>query len=353
MIIIVLAGGAAYIALLNGEYDLEENMSIWAPKELVFGRVNNLTSWEEWFFSKDKYHHYTISENPVGENAWFSWTEDSLKTEGKLTATKVIHSSLIEQKAYHQKKIGQIDYQITWNFHSKEDSTYIDLKVKRKLDFLSKAVQLIKGKPNENTLKSLTDKRLKSLKTKIVNDMAVYSVHVDGIMNTPPTPYIFSTQAARNIPENLIEKHLHSVESLKKFAKTNEIELSGQEFILFNQIDEERQSVIISSCIPVAREVQITDPASNILSGMIEEQMVLKSTLRGHYRNMPELWDKARIYLKENKLRQNHLLSVREVFKITMADSHNPAEWITELYIPIENITEIELSSEIPENQNL
>ena len=60
----------------------------------------------------------------------------------------------------------------------------------------------------------------------------------------------------------------------------------------------------------------------------------LKTTLKGNYTNLSEAWTEAYKYISENNLEQSDLKPF-EIYQNDPGEFPNPADWITEIYIPI------------------
>ncbi len=82
---------------------------------------------------------------------------------------------------------------------------------------------------------------------------------------------------------------------------------------------------------------------SNILNGYIEKTRAVKVTLKGDYTNLDEAWKAAMTYLKDNNLEQSDQHPF-EIYLNDPGDTPNPANYLTEIYIPIKEnvVTETE-----------
>ena len=96
------------------------------------------------------------------------------------------------------------------------------------------------------------------------------------------------------------------------------------------------ETVIMSNGIPVSEKVTITDD-SGVLCGYIPKTKVLKTTLKGNYTNLSKAWTESMNYLAENNLEQSDIKPF-EIYTNDPGDFPNPADWITEIYIPLKVI---------------
>src|SRR5699024_9495477 len=112
---------------------------------------------------------------------------------------------MIEQSLTTKGRIGKTSYNLLWDFEEENDSSYVSLHVKGKQDFWSKAISLFKNDPEFiNRLRNKTDQELHRLKTKVLKDMEVYSVNVDGVKTVSSQNYLYISQASKNDSESLL-----------------------------------------------------------------------------------------------------------------------------------------------------
>ncbi|HLS29236.1 MAG TPA: GyrI-like domain-containing protein [Flavobacteriaceae bacterium] len=337
LILIILVGGAAYVALIDGKFTYNENVELKAPRDLVFQEINNLKNWESWsdFKNNDMQLHY--SEKTTGDDAFFTWKNKESNIAGDLINTKVERSSLIEQKGNFEERIGSTSYRTKWDFNKEGDTTYVYLEINGKLDFKAKAFRLFKGDSAQKHFDSRIQKNLNRLKEEVIKKMEVYSINVDGVKTTAGRDYVYTSQSLKNEPESIAKNRLEQTEKLHSFLENQSRKAKGSPFMIYNTIDRAHQNVIVSFALPIQidKDIELEDTEKNILMGTQESQRVIKGTLKGNYQNIPKLWEAINTYLKNNQLEQDSQAKAYEVYKVTRQETENPAEWITELYVPI------------------
>ena len=89
----------------------------------------------------------------------------------------------------------------------------------------------------------------------------------------------------------------------------------------------------MSNAIPVRDRVIITG-VFDILCGYMPKSKVLKTTLKGNYTNLAQAWKETMAYIYENEIVQSDLKPF-EVYTNDPGMFPNPADWITEIYIPL------------------
>jgi effector-binding domain-containing protein len=92
-------------------------------------------------------------------------------------------------------------------------------------------------------------------------------------------------------------------------------------------------NVIMSNGIPINERIEI--PAdSDVSINFIPNTKVLKTTLTGNYTYLPKAWEATMTYLAENGIEQSNLEPF-EIYTTDPGNYPNPADWKTEIYIPI------------------
>jgi predicted transcriptional regulator YdeE len=124
------------------------------------------------------------------------------------------------------------------------------------------------------------------------------------------------------------------------------VRTTGGPFTLYHKFDEENDAVMFSVCYPVA-EKMITTAGSGVLTGFLKHGTYYKTTLKGSYEYSDKAWKAATEgseYLTGYKVVENG-----EPFEIYGNNPHetpNPADLITEIYIPVEKA---EVVDQLPE----
>ena len=119
------------------------------------------------------------------------------------------------------------------------------------------------------------------------------------------------------------------------YMERNNLPKNGAPFILYNSIDETNSTAIFSAAV-ATRDKVVTPNTSSVLCGSLPRQKVVKTTLNGNYKNLEEAWKKTETYILKNKLEKNTSGMPMEVFVVSSENTANPANWVTELYIPIQ-----------------
>lgn len=307
LVLIAFIGMAIYVAVQPNEFEVRETKTIDAPKAVVFQTVADTTDVDWSSFWKTSETLQTTSKHP----------NDSIQQT--FTSTRIKHSEL------------------KWQFESTSDGA---TKVIRTLEsdnvsFMTKAKFALFGGQVEE-LSSQFKNDLDNLDKKVAASMAVYSIKINGITEYGGGFYLYkSISSNASNKKATMEKQFAEI---NKFMDVHNITASSMPLTLYIEMDPENGNVIMSNAIPVSERVIVAED-SNILSGYMERTKAVKVTLRGNYTNHKEAWHSARKYLKDNGLVASDS-SPFEIYKNDPSKIPNPAQWITEIYIPITENTE-------------
>lgn len=337
LILIFLIGSAIYFGTKDGTYEIRDSKTIQAPTEVVFQKVNNLKSWETWspWIAEDANHSFTYAEKSSGEGSSFSWDG---KTGGSIVTTKVIPNKEIEQDLTVMSSLGERNSNIHWDFEEVDDgATKVTWIMKGVHTLTDKVSSAILGNDFNLDIHNKNRLALNKIATEIEDDMTHYSINVDGITQYGGGYYMYTTTVAKQHEVN--ERLEAMLQEVSSFIERNHINPSGKPLAIYNEIDDINGTVIFSAGIPVKEQV-ITPEGSPIVSGFMENISAVKISLKGDYKHLPEAYIKGRTYINKNSLQINPNAKIFEVYDTDPSKIRNPAEWVTDIYLPI--ITEQE-----------
>ncbi|TVZ25639.1 effector-binding domain-containing protein [Gillisia sp. Hel_I_86] len=338
LLLIVIIAGAIYVATKDGNYQVEETAVIHAPVPVVFNEVNNFKNWDQWGPWMDDSDDIIInySEKTIGENASYSWKSEEMG-DGSIRNTKVIPDLAIEQQLIFKSPYGESQSDVYWDFVEVEEGTKVTWGIQGKQSFMDKLAFTFMDKSFPEMIRPMYQEGLEKLNSVVLEKMSSYSVNVDGITTHGGGFYMYSTTATKisQIPSKM-QKMLADV---SLYMEQNNIPSMGNPFVLYNNWDEQNNSAIYSTGY-FTPSLIITPTESTVLNGMMPVQKVVKTTLKGDYKNLKEAWDAAYKYTQENNLPVNPNSPAFEVYSIGPDKSPNPANWVTEIYIPLLEVEE-------------
>ncbi|HET8838975.1 MAG TPA: GyrI-like domain-containing protein [Flavobacteriaceae bacterium] len=334
LILIAIIGFSLYIATLSGDYQVEESKVVQAPLEMLFDDVNNYKTWEKWgpWTKNNTEMIVTYTEKTSGEGAGYSWKSDQM--EGSIKTTEVIPGNSIEQEVVFKTPLGEAKSEVYWLFETKENGTEITWGMKGEQQFWEKAYELTQDSTRTEMIRPMLKNGLNNLAAFVKKAMEVYEISVDGTTMHSGGYYMYMTTASRNTGKALETKVQKIIPHVSLYMKQNNIPIAGAPMTVYNNFDEQNATVIISVGIPTSSRI-ITPEQSEVLCGFLPNQKVVKATLKGNYDHLPEAWAAAKNYILENGYEMNKASNPFEVYLVNPDEVHNPAEWITEVYLPI------------------
>lgn len=293
---------AIYVAVQPNSFTISESTTIAAPKSVVFDAVADSTENDRSYFWKSSETFTTEQSHP--------------------------NDSIIQN--FTSGRIKQSD--LKWMFESNPDgsTTVTRMLIADKLSFMTKAKFALFGDRMEELTKQFkTD--LKNLDKEVVESMAVYTVKSDGVTDYGGGFYLYKTISSTGNNKNATMAK--QFKEISAFMNSHNITASGRPMSIYIEMNLENGNVIMSNAIPVSENILVAED-SNILSGYMERTRAVKVTLKGNSSHLKEAWETARKYVKDNNLETSGM-SPFEVYKNDHASLDNPADWITEIYIPI------------------
>ncbi|WP_373059832.1 GyrI-like domain-containing protein [Zunongwangia sp. H14] len=334
LILILIIGTSIYVATLNGDFQIEETKIINAPKEVVFNEINELRNWQDWEpwsgEAEDMILNY--SDNTSGEGASYSWKSEKMGN-GAITTTKVNPFSSIQQEITLDAAFGESQNEVYWKLEKVENGTQVTWGMKGEQSFMEKAAFMFREESLSEMMQPRFAKGLQNLSAAIEKKMDVYAISVDGITQHGGGYYMYTTTASKVSQIN--EKMGNMIEDIAAYMDQNNIERTGNPFVLYNEWNQENNSAIFSAAYFTPNEV-ITPAESPVLTGYMPNQKVVKTTLKGNYDNLQEAWDKAYAFIQQNNLQLSEEGKAFEVYLTGPEKSKNPAEWLTSIYIPVQ-----------------
>ncbi|WP_405205590.1 GyrI-like domain-containing protein [Aquimarina sp. LLG6339-5] len=335
LLLILIIGGGAYVAMIDGKFQLEESRVIDAPDELLFNTVNEYKTWKKWNPWMDNSDDLILGygNQTSGNGASYNWKSET-QEDGKMKTVKVAPFSSIEQKlSIVLPVVDEITNDVYWNFERLESNkTKVTWGIKGEQGFMEKLFWMTKDSTMSESLRPMYKEGLEKLDTYAKEKMKEYSINVDGVTEHPGGFYMYMATAS-SIAE-IPQKTEQMIPSVVSYVQQNKLPQTGMPFTLYNEYNEAQGTAIYSTGVPVREEV-ITPADSNILCSSLPKQRVVKITLNGDYINLKEAWETGYKYIDQNGLEANPESSAFEVYRSNATLQPNPAAWITEIYIPI------------------
>jgi effector-binding domain-containing protein len=344
LILLVIVGGAIFFGTKDGKFDVSETMTIDAPAEMIYDQVKDFKNWQNWgpWLQIDPNIQISKSEKSEGEGATYSWkSKHEALGSVSLKTKKVIPLKEINQEVSIETWLGDSKYEFYWKFEEteKRGQTKVTWGVKGDPPFLEKIIMSFREHDIGTGVGILFPQGLSNLDSLVIEEIKRFVINVDGITNYDGGFYMYSTSASK-ITE-ISSKLSQMLGQVRDFVDENKLQTTGMPFTIYNEIDEMNATAIYSTCIPVANKI-ITPNGSTVLCGYMPESTALKTTLKGNYNYLEKAYNKANEYLTTNNLKVDPKGKMFEVYRNDPSLVSNPAEWLTEIYIPIVPLSNIQ-----------
>ncbi|MCB0466138.1 MAG: SRPBCC family protein [Aequorivita sp.] len=331
LILLIIIGSAIYFGTKDGTYDIKDSLVIQAPPEVVFNKVNDYKSWEKWgpWKKEDSTMTFTYAEKTSGEGASYSWDG---KMSGSMTTTKVIPNKEIDQDLTLNTPAGERNPKVYWTFEEVDGGTKVTWGMKGEHTLIDKAYYSLSGFDFDASMHKMNKEGLKGIANEVAEDMKQYSINVDGVTQYGGGYYMYTTSVSKL--SEIGDKMAPMMGEVMNFMTKNNLNMAGKPFTVYNEVDNANGTVIFSTCIPIKEKV-ITPDDSPVVCGFMESVSAVKVSLKGNYDHLSEAYTKGRQYIEKNNLQIDPEGKMFEVYMTDPEETPNPAEWLTEVYLPI------------------
>lgn len=333
LVLIVAIGGALFFATQDGSYQIESTREINAPKEVVYDIVNDYKTWEHWgpWKKEEPTMVFNYADKTSGVGGSYSWQGDM---DGSMKTTAAIPHTSITQEMTLQTPGGERKPEVYWNLATNDKlGTAVTWGIKGEHTLMDKVYYAFSGDDFEGAMKEMYDKGLEGLEEAARKEIGKYTINVDGLTQYSASFYLYRTTSAKAkmVPDIMSQNY----EGIESFMSDNNIAVSGMPFTIYNETFD-NGDVIMTNALPVREKIIVAGDA-NVFSGYMPTVTAVKITLRGNYINLGEAWATALQYVAQKGYIQSQEKPF-EVYVTDPADHPNPADWITEIYVPIEDL---------------
>ena len=330
LLLILIIGACTYVAVQPNKYEVVRSRIIEAPSSLIYDNIIEFRTWETWssWIEKKPDTKITYSDQTKGVGGNYSWEDDDGVGNMKTIAATPYES--IEQSMQFQ------DYEpskVTWKFEPTTDGkTNVTWTMQGdNVPFGFKLFAVFSG-GFDSMIGPDFERGLEKMDSVIVESTKKYDVAINGITEYSGGFYLYKTTSATS--ENISQMMGKQYGEIMQFMIPNNIKQTGMPFTIYlNDMAKQENNVIMSQAIPIATKIE-TPADSNILCDYIPRTKVLKTTLKGNYTNLPKAWEAAMKHIKDNNLTRSEAHPF-EIYSTDPGNYPNPADWITEIYIPL------------------
>lgn len=293
---------------MESSYAIHKSIGISAPKEVVFEALQNTKDWNLWLPNLKKTSQYTDTNN-------VHWRANNrLITVG-------VHKQNTPSFIEHQIKIeGHSPINSSWELSQEHSQTTAKVTLHGQLSFWEKILSLWKGYPNKQLSSYLEAST--NINNYLEQQMNVHSIKIKNIGNQPEQWIISTAITSLSIADSAAEK-------LVLLAKQDSLILQKSPFILSTK-ENYHIAYLTTSVVPdlpIDKEYQIRK---------LPNTTYVNATLKGGYTYLPKAIKEVENYAQKTGYKISETLPLKLQLVKGEKDTKNPANWFTEIWIPIE-----------------
>lgn len=335
LLLISIIGFSVYVTTKPDTYRVERSRLINAPESMVYQYVDDYQKWPEWspWLERDTLASLKFSDPASGADARYSWKSDELG-EGSMNTVYSTKDSIYQKINFVKPYESEAD--IFWHFQKKKVGIDVSWIMEGSLSFMEKAYMVLQGNDMESLIGPDYERGLLNLDHVLNEEMDRYSIIQQGMTQYGGGYSLYqSTSCQVTEAGSHIERLLQEVGS---YMERENISPAGPPFITIEKWDVENNAALISAHIPVRDRMQVAS-GSTILNGFMEPGPYYKTILHGDHKNLKEAYEKTMFNMEKQDLTMDQNKSPFEVLVKGPSDTDNPAEWVTEIYIPVVRVT--------------
>ncbi len=340
LLFIVVILVAVYFGTKDGSYNVAESKMMNAPASVIYTNVKDFKNWQEWgpWMKTDPEIKLNYPEKTEGEGASYNWTSNVMEVgNGSMKTIKIIPNKEILQQITFNTPIGDSKSDVSWKFESSSENpmkTKVTWSMQGEQSLLEKVFMYFQEEKLEIGISKMYQEGLTNLERDVLGDMQKYEITLNGVTKYGGGYYLYATTASRL--QDVPLKMGQLMREVSGYMTQTNIPISGPPFSIYNQINEGNGTTIFSTGIPVREKIE-TPNGSPVVSGFMDTLTTIKVTLKGDYKNLQEAYSKATGFILKNGYLPHPSAKMFEVYSTDPLTVDNPANWITEIYIPIQD----------------
>lgn len=331
LIILLGIGGAILISTDKGEFSKSETIILQAPKDMVYDALKNWDNWKSWHkrWTEDPTTSLSSSENVLewaSNNKMYEKGEASFsknipyKTLEFDTDIKTSSGTMTQHNRINLKELREFETEVKW------ESDIV-------LSFWQKVkVRLGKGEEYINSETDLFVSSLSTLDSMLNDKMSLHNSEIIGLTTLPERNYIHMATASNQ--DNFIATARKKIKRLYDYTERYGIPVKGAPIVLIHKRENNNRNYLFSVALPLPDEYALNLDDPEIVIGVFESRSTLKTSLKGNYKYWQETLDLGVSYLEQQgfdaPLEEGIILKWTNYMDLPV----NPAEWLTEVYIP-------------------
>lgn len=337
LILSLFIGFAIYFGTQEGEFSVEKSMSIQAPSELVYQKINEFSQWPHWVFTKEEVKLF-YGDTTSGPGAFLSWKGKEY-INGEINTVLVVPDKSIKQQFGFYRTSVDKGHQLQWDLTPNENDTATEVhwKATGTLSLFEKMYNAMNKSSIEEQINAVFAESLDQLDSLLTQEMNIYSVVIEGLTQHGGGFYLYKNAVVpiSNLRENIVGIQTEILD----FMADNNIVSNGNHFVLYHHRDSKANTAVISVGIPISDRIN-TAEGSSVIVGHLPLTTCLKAHLKGNYlKHSDEVWTVVEDRMETNNWKLSADMPVIEKFVVTPQTEKNPALWLSEMYFPLDELS--------------
>jgi len=343
LVLLISVGGSVFIATQKSNFTTVKSIVIKTPKTSVYNYLIDNKNYEDWFVFENKSIELNYSKNTSGVGSFFSWSGSD--GEGKTTFYSAKENDSIVQKTDLDGALSET----IWKLKDTIGGTKVTCTTIGDMSFSNKLNSLLNGGVN-NVIGKKIEISLNNLNRSLDYEINTFSVTSNGVVYKKGCYYLKHTINTKFSRLNYNVKIL--IPYLVNFSNQNNIVISGNPFVVYNSIDDNKKITNISVCLPIKRRI-FTSSGSDIICSEMIGFTSFKTTLFGDYSHRKTAWRKAKDFINKSRETVDQSIPLLEVFNKSYIDGLSPSKWQTTIYTAIQPKINSVSSTPSTVNENL
>lgn len=322
LLILLAIAAIALMAFSPKKLQFEESMSIAAPPQMIFNKVNDFKSWESWspWMEMDPNAVHTYTNKTAGVGAKWSWKGNNEIGEGNQTIVESVPGknikTALEFSGWDGQSFSDWSFEpdgdktkVTWGFDGAETPFFL-----RPFNLLMKSGLISTYQKGLGKIKKITEDQAKN---KVYNGYKITEIF-QGIRHFVMNRQVVDIEQV----DNFYTQNLGAL-----FAKTQgvKLDMEGMPSALFYSWDEAQGKTDMAAAIPVKEPVNVPGAISQTLS----DGKAVQVDHIGSYEKLEEAHMAIDSYLKDQGLLVNYPIVQEYMTDPTI--EKDQSKWLTKI----------------------
>ncbi len=323
-LLLLIAAAAAYLACLDGSYEVRRSRSFPQSREQLFDKIRDFKSWSDWspWLLHEPETRLEFSENCDQEGGYYRWDGQRVGA-GTLTHVKFERPARILQRIEFTRPFKSV-CEVAFELSEQQGETQVNWLMRGKMPFL---LRFMTAKTVAMISKDY-DLGLAMLAGQLDENAEHPRISFEG--NSTRSPQYCLCQAIEGGLETIRAVMQTDFPRLVAFAQAQN-RISGAPLNAYQRVDPLKLYFTGHIAVPVERDAEPGEYQAREVGG----GLYFKVSLRGNYQFLELAWYAAKAHLEMRKIKVDRQRELLEVYENDPRQVNNSNDLLTTLYIPI------------------